>query len=99
VRRGPQHAPSAKNANDAGELRADDDQDLPGFFTTYEVVANSADEALELARGFEPLGVRKTVQVEKSEIVEARPNGPKGVYSASGYSFFPGHEVDQDGAS
>ena len=77
----------------------DDDPELPGFFTTYEVVADSSDEALELTRRFEPPGVQQTVRAEESEVLEARPNEPKGVYSASGYNFFPGHELKETGAS
>ena len=68
------------------------DQTPPGFFTTYEVVADSADEALEFARLFEPPGVRDSLRIEESEVLEERPGEPKGVYRSSGYSFFPGGE-------
>lgn len=77
----------------------DEDDEPPGFFTTYEVVADSPDEALEVARLFEPDAVRDTLKIEESEAVEARPGEPKGVYSASGYSFFPGREREEDQTS
>ncbi|MCP5059270.1 MAG: hypothetical protein GY937_21405 [bacterium] len=72
-----------------------DDEELPGFFTTYEVVADSADEAIEYARPFEPVSVRHELKIEESEVVEPRPGEPKGVYSVSAYQFFPGRELEE----
>jgi hypothetical protein len=62
----------------------------PGFFATYDVVADTADEALAFIRPFEPEGVRDTLAVEECTPGEAVPDEPKGVYEArGGHTFFP----------
>jgi len=61
----------------------------PGFYVGYDVVADSELEALELIKRFEPAGVRDSLRIDKKEVLEARPDEPKGVYRANrGYSFF-----------
>jgi tetratricopeptide (TPR) repeat protein len=74
----------------------DEGDEHPGFFTTYKVVADSVDEALEFARSFEPADVRDSLKIDESEVIEARPGEPKGVYSTSGYSFFPGRDLEEE---
>lgn len=63
--------------------------DCPGFFTTYDVIAETEEEAVILIKRFEPKEVRDTIKVEEIKIIEDRPNDPIGVYETSGYSFFP----------
>jgi len=59
-----------------------------GFYTEYDVIADSPEEALEFARPFEPEPVRTSLRVEDWERLEACPDEPKGVCMASGYRFF-----------
>lgn len=60
-----------------------------GFFSTYLVLADSPEEALEFIRPFEPPASRASVQIEKSKDRGAKPDEPKGVRSAPrGRTFF-----------
>jgi hypothetical protein len=64
-----------------------------GFMTTYTVVADTADEALELIRPFEPEPVRDTLTVDECELGDAAADQPRGVYEAcGGRVFFPFEE-------
>jgi tetratricopeptide (TPR) repeat protein len=63
--------------------------DRPGFFTTYDVIADTEEEAVSLIKRFEPKEVRDTIKVEEIKIIEERSNDPIGVYETSGYGFFP----------
>ena len=60
----------------------------PCFYVTYEVVADSTEEALDLARRFEPPEVREGLEIEKVKDLEARPEDPKGVYRLTGRIFW-----------
>jgi tetratricopeptide (TPR) repeat protein len=60
----------------------------PSFYTTYEVVADSPEEALDLARRLEPPEVRARIEIEEVEDLEARPEDPKGVYRLTGRAFW-----------
>lgn len=62
---------------------------LPGFYTTYEVVAEDENEAMDFVRAFEPESVRESLAIEESEVLR-RYATHKGVYMTSGYGFFPG---------
>ena len=69
--------------------RFDGSDDLPGFYATYEVVAEDADEALSFLRPFEPEGARSTLAVAKCTVREAAVDEPKGVVAARrGYTFW-----------
>jgi hypothetical protein len=59
----------------------------PGFYISYDVVADNQDEALSFIKEFEPDAVRKSLMIKKIEIFEANPQ-PKGIYKTAGYSFF-----------
>ncbi|MCY3002946.1 MAG: bacterial transcriptional activator domain-containing protein [Planctomycetota bacterium] len=53
-----------------------------GFISTYVVLADSPEEALEFIRPFEPPTARASVQIERSKDRGASPDEPKGVRSA-----------------
>jgi len=61
----------------------------PGFYSTFDVVADTPDEALGFIRLFEPVEVRASLRVAQYKRIEARPDEPKGVYHAPrAYQFF-----------
>ena len=60
----------------------------PGFYTSYDVVAENIDQAFELIKRFEPEYVRDSLKIEETEILEENHNDPIGIYSANSYSFF-----------
>ena len=59
-------------------------------YVNYEVVAESPEEALTLAARLEPASLRPALRVEEWEVVEPRPDDPKGVYWMSAYHLAPG---------
>ena len=70
-------------------MEVDGEFDVPGFLASYEIVADSPEEALELARPFEPAEVRDSLSLEACEAVEPCSDQPKGVYAApTEYAFF-----------
>ena len=64
-----------------------------GFFSTYQVVADDLDEALELASRFEPEDIRSTLRISESKVLKHQTDEPKGVYFCSGYCLFPIEEA------
>lgn len=60
-----------------------------GFFATFDIVADSPDEALEYARHFEGQDVRVSLRMDECKELEARPNGPKGIYRYTPHYLFP----------
>ncbi len=67
--------------------------EAPGFFVTYEVVAETPQEAMLFIIPFEPEGVRETLAIEECTDREAAADQPKGVYNACrGYAFYPWEE-------
>ncbi|MDB5431047.1 MAG: hypothetical protein JWP35_2163 [Caulobacter sp.] len=65
----------------------------PGFFATYEVMADDEIEALAFIKEFEPPAVRDSLVVSECEVL-ASPEQPKGVYlAAPGYAFFSEDEA------
>ena len=73
---------------------ADEDSGPLGFYTTYDVVAENADEAFRFVSRFEPSEVRASLRLESTEEIEARPDDPKGVYKVTGYHLFPLEDDD-----
>jgi tetratricopeptide (TPR) repeat protein len=65
------------------------ESERPGFYTTYDVIAETEEEAVNLIKRFEPEEVKDSIKVEEIKIIENRPNDPTGVYETSGYGFFP----------
>lgn len=69
---------------------------IPGFFTTYWVVAESEQEALEFARQIEPPEVAGSLVLEEFEEEDVEQwQEYKGVYSRSPYAFFSDDEDDE----
>ena len=62
--------------------------EIPGFFTPYEVVADTQEEALELLSRLEPADVRDSLKISECEAVEDCPGERHGVHRTGGYSFF-----------
>jgi hypothetical protein len=65
------------------------ESERPGFYTTYDVIAETEEEAVNQIKRFEPEEVKDSIKVEEIKIIENRPNDPTGVYETSGYGFFP----------
>jgi tetratricopeptide (TPR) repeat protein len=59
-----------------------------GFYTTCDVVADNAEEALSFIREFEDEDLQGNLFIEEENIIEPRPNDPKGVYWHAGYTFY-----------
>ncbi len=59
-----------------------------GFFSSYELVADNAEQCLEFIKEIEPPDVRESLKLEKVEQLESCPGQPQGVYWRSGYAFF-----------
>ncbi len=60
-----------------------------GFFAKFDVVADDVTEATQFLIRFLPVKARKSAVIEECRLVERRPNGPKGVYSTTGFILFP----------
>ncbi len=67
----------------------EDESKIHGFFTSYDVVADTKKEALEFIKRFEPEEVRDSLKIDYSKVLESSSDDPKGVYHAAGYRFFP----------
>jgi tetratricopeptide (TPR) repeat protein len=66
-----------------------DDEEPPGFYVTYEVVAEGREQAMEMIRPFEPESIRKSLSLERCDILEKAPDQPMGVYvAAPAYAYF-----------
>jgi len=63
-------------------------REVKGFYTTYDVVADNADEGLQFICEFEDGDVKGNLIVDEAKMLEHRPSDPKGVYWRSGYSFY-----------
>ena len=61
----------------------------PGFFTTYDVVAEDRDEALRFVKEIERAGIRDSLAVAECKALEKRPREPKGVYRVTGFCLYP----------
>ncbi len=63
-------------------------QQCPGFFISYDVVAEDQEEAVFFIKRFEPVGVRNRIAIQDVDTLKPSPELPKGVYFTSGYCFF-----------
>lgn len=61
---------------------------IPDFVCLYDVVANSAEEALQLAQMLEPQEVRSSMQIQKQEDRGLQSDLLQGVYWRSAYAFY-----------
>jgi tetratricopeptide (TPR) repeat protein len=66
-----------------------------GFYTTYDVVADNSDEALNFVREFEEEDVKGNLFIEEESLLEQRPHDPKGVYWHSEYFFYTKENEDK----
>ncbi|HNB24969.1 MAG TPA: hypothetical protein PKZ32_21285, partial [Candidatus Melainabacteria bacterium] len=60
----------------------------PGFYSTFDIVADNAEEAMAFAAELEPDEVRDSLVVEEVSVLGPCPNDLKGVYNRTGYAFF-----------
>jgi len=66
-----------------------EDEEPPGFYATYEVIADSREEAMEMIRPFEPEALRESLFLERCDILEKAPDQTQGVYvAAPAYAYF-----------
>jgi tetratricopeptide (TPR) repeat protein len=64
------------------------DKPPPGFITTYEVVADTPEDALAFAQDLEPVEIRATMKLDSHEEMGSFPDNNQGVYWRSAYGFF-----------
>lgn len=64
------------------------DKAPPGFITTYEVVADTVEDALSFAQDLEPIEVRDSMKVDSHEDLGQFPDNNQGVYWRSAYGFY-----------
>jgi len=60
----------------------------PGFYSTFDIVADNAEEAMAFASELEPDEVRDSLVVEEVSVLGPCPNDLKGVYNRTGYAFY-----------
>jgi|GEM_PF-625754 tetratricopeptide (TPR) repeat protein len=60
----------------------------PGFYSTFDIVADNAEEAMAFAAELEPDEVRDSLVVEEVSVLGPCPNDLKGVYNRTGYAFY-----------
>jgi len=62
--------------------------DVRGFFRTYDVVADSPDEALQFIQRLDRHEPIADLSIEESRVLAPRPLDPKGVYWCSGRAYY-----------
>ncbi len=60
----------------------------PGFYSTFDIVADNADEAMAFAAELEPDEVRESLVLEEVSVLGPCPEDLKGVYNRTGYAFY-----------
>lgn len=60
----------------------------PGFYSTFDIVADNAEEAMAFAAELEPDEVRDSLVVEEVSVLGPCPQDLKGVYNRTGYAFY-----------
>lgn len=68
----------------------------PGFYSTFDIVADSAEEAMAFAAELEPDEVRESLVAEEISVLGPCPNDLKGVYNRTGYAFFGPDEAGSE---
>jgi tetratricopeptide (TPR) repeat protein len=69
--------------------RFDDSHVPPGFFRAIEVVADDRAAAFQYSKPFFPKAVRKSLLIDKANILSGPAVSLEGVYFVSGYMFYP----------
>jgi hypothetical protein len=64
------------------------DSTLLSFYTSYIVVADSPEEGLKLIKDIEANEIGEELKIDESEVLEHRPDLPKGVYKTLGLIFY-----------
>ena len=80
-----------------GKLSEQDPQsdEIAGFYTTADVVADSSEEAMGFVRSLvDEQFVTESLEAEEVEAIEPRPTEPKGVYSLPGFSMYATDDED-----
>lgn len=68
-------------------------EEIMSFFSTYDVVAEDKNEALEYIKRFEPKAVPDSIMIKECEVLKKNINDCKGVYKYSGgIYYFPFEE-------
>ncbi len=60
----------------------------PGFYSTFDIVADNAEEAMAFAAELEPDEVRDSLVLEEVSVLGPCPDDLKGVYNRTGYAFY-----------
>jgi tetratricopeptide (TPR) repeat protein len=63
-------------------------KDFKGYFVSYDVVADTLEEAIAFVEGMEDPAVRGNFVVDECEVLEERPTDPKGVYKRSARTYY-----------
>jgi hypothetical protein len=63
-------------------------REVKGFFSTFDVVATTADECLRFIIALETRKPEGLLKIEKIDVLEARPDDPLGVYRCSGRTYY-----------
>ena len=75
-------------------LEIEGEEECPGFYTNYWVVASTPREGFEFAREVELRDVRASLKISEHKVKQREAwQKLKGVYSRSGYVFFPEKEL------
>jgi tetratricopeptide (TPR) repeat protein len=79
-------------------LEIEGEEECPGFYTNYWVVASTPREAFEFAREVERRDVRASLKISKHNVRQREAwQKLRGVYSRTGYVFFPEKELGKKG--
>ena len=73
----------------------EDDREM-GFFMSFDIVADSPDDALEYARRFEGQDAGGSLRMDECKELEARPNEPKGIYRYTPHHLFPKEDQSEE---
>lgn len=60
-----------------------------GFLSSYDIVADNKEEALQLLKPLEPSEIRETLKIAESEVLQKKVKDLKGVYRMDIYNVFP----------
>ena len=63
-------------------------REAKGYIVTYDLVADTLDEALRYVERMEDPIVRGNLLVDAHEVLESRPDDPKGVYRRSARHYY-----------